>query len=225
MEMKDIKKFDLLKDEFSENSTMQQKQYAFEVKPEPEIWESFRNGHEGAFTFLYNRYFDLLYNFGKKLNFKDGVLEDALQDFFIELRVSRKKLGKVEFVKSYLYKSFRRKLLRSKKKTPYLIPLYSENQEAFQVSINTELHFIGAQLNSVQAKFLERALNQLPKRQKEAIYHFYYESFSYSEIAEIMDIGSAKAARNLIYKGLNSLRKQNNPLPDWLLLLFICVIA
>ncbi len=189
----------------------------FDGKPDKEVWLMFKDGHEGAFTWLYENYFDPLYNFGLKGGFSVEAVEDCLQDLFVELRQRRARLGEVLNVKAYLFKCFRRKLLRDARKSRVLELVGGQRSGiSFEPVIEQEEHFVDARLSALQQQHLQKALATLPVRQREAIYHFFYEGFSYTELAEVMELGSAKTARNLVYKSLASLRAQKDKLPHWL---------
>jgi RNA polymerase sigma-70 factor (ECF subfamily) len=64
-------------------------------------------------------------------------------------------------------------------------------------------HFISEETKIHLAKSIEK----LTSRQKEAVLHFYYEGMSYQEIADIMNIRKVKSVRKLIYRAIDSLRK------------------
>ena len=55
--------------------------------------------------------------------------------------------------------------------------------------------------------YLSKSIEKLTSRQKEAVLHFYYEGMSYQEIADIMNIRKVKSVRKLIYRAIDSLRK------------------
>ncbi|WP_020526121.1 RNA polymerase sigma factor [Flexithrix dorotheae] len=186
-------------------------------KKDAEIWNAFSEGHEGAFAYIYEQNFDILINFGLQITRDNLLLEDALQDLFIEIRKNRKKLGQVISIKAYLLKSYRRKIFRQLNKSSRIFYYESLNQECFQLAINDENAFVHSQIQEEQKRYIVKVLNELSPREKEAIYHFFYADLSYDEVAEVMGLSSAKMARNLIYKSLKRLRENSNYIPDWLL--------
>jgi RNA polymerase sigma factor (sigma-70 family) len=190
----------------------------FSNKADAEIWEAFRNGHEGAFTLVYEAYFDPLYRYGCHFLSENYQIEDCLQELFMELREKRKKLSPVAYIKPYLFTCFRRKLLRYRLKEKKLMSLLFPEQEAFSLhmEVSPNLTVVDQQLTATQAKYLEQMLNNLPRRQKEVVYHFYFEGFRYQEIAEVMGLKNAKQVRNLLYKALGTLKGSSEQLPVWL---------
>lgn len=190
--------------------------HTFQGKPDKEIWNAFQHEHEGAFTYIYDFHFATLYNYGCQVTRDTGVVEDLLQDFFVELRLGRKKTSNVVFIKAYLLKSFRRKIIRHLKKKKILVFNEDFPEGNFKISFHHGMQFIENQFHQEQQKYIEQMLNKLTRREREAIYYFYRENLDYKSIAEVMELSSAKSARNLIYKALSTLKKNKHLFPDWL---------
>ena len=51
-----------------------------------EIWNQFRAGNDDAFERIYNSYFDRLYNYGCQFSKDHALVEDTLQELFLDLR-------------------------------------------------------------------------------------------------------------------------------------------
>lgn len=172
-----------------------------------EIWLAFKEGDEAAFVFIYRKYANQLFNYGTKFSSDRDLVKDCLQDFFIYLRKNREKLGDTTSIKLYLLKAFRRRVIEyasqhEKEK------MRSENACRFQlkVEISDELKYINAQLQEEQISKLNRALDRLEAKEKEAVYYFYYEGFSYKEIAELLNFSHISSARRLVYRAVDNLR-------------------
>ena len=54
------------------------------------LWELFREGKEIAFSHIYGTHFEGLFQYGCQFTKNESLVEDALQDMFIELREKRK---------------------------------------------------------------------------------------------------------------------------------------
>lgn len=176
--------------------------------PDEILWVAFKNGDEAAFIQLYQQYANTLFNYGSQFTPDKELVKDCLQDFFIYLRKNREGLGNTASVKMYLLKSFRRRVIdylnRSKKE--------QERKEAFlflqfPVELSSETIYINRQIEDEQLAKLNQALKTLNSKEREAIYHFYYEGLSYEQIAEILGFSHVSSARRLIYRGLSQLRK------------------
>ncbi len=79
------------------------------------IWDKFRNGDTQAFETIYTEFIDVLFAYGSKITNNKDLLEDAIQDVFINIYTYGKKLRKPELLEFYLFKTLKRILIRKKK--------------------------------------------------------------------------------------------------------------
>lgn len=183
----------------------------FENKSDTEIWETFKNGNESAFIYIYSRYFNELINYGYQYTTNVAFIEDCVQDLFIKLRKSRNKLGVIKkSIRLYLIISLKRRLLKRKKKPNGRYLLEIELSEEFEIVLPKETHLIQEDIFTERTKSLQKAMNHLTRKQREAIYYIYYNNLSITEAKEIMKINSEKTLRNLLYRALGSMRSIMN---------------
>lgn len=178
---------------------------------EAEIWKKFKKGDESAFIWIYKNYFGVLCNFARQFDLDDDAVKDQIQELFIYIRNNRTRLADVQSVKFYLFTSLRRRILANKKRKYSLISLFSLNSKSgFEIEVGEshEVKLINQSLNSEIKERLSNSMSKLTLRQKEAVLHFFYEGMSYKEIAEIMELKKVKSARKLIYRAIESLRKE-----------------
>ena len=174
-------------------------------KTDIDIWASFKAGHESAFIKIYDTYFPVLVNYLGQFQLSKPQIEDLIQDFFLELRTKRKRLGDVKNIKAYLFKSIRRKALNFRKKQDRFKAVTMDEANLHIVSFESEL--IRNQNRKESHEKINQSLEKIPARQREVIYYFYYENFSYKQIRYILGYKSDKIVRNLLYKSIVSLRK------------------
>ena len=196
-------------------------QNVFHQKADSEIWKAFKLNHEGAFSHIYNTYFDVLFNYGCQFTKDHGLIEDILQEFFLNLRLKRNQLGEVENIRAYLLKSIRRRVLRQLKKKNRFLVSTDHVEGEFDVSFHQDIQFINAQFTEEQQKKISQLLRNLTPREREIIYHFYFENLDYKGIAQVMGLSGAKTARNLLYKALSSLKRKKHLIPEWLRIILI----
>lgn len=169
-----------------------------------EIWNRFRLGDKTAFELIFKKYNPLLYHFGIKFFYDRYAVEDCIQELFLTLWKKRETLPEVTTVKYYLITSLRRLLIRNAvilKRDSDLSKMLNN----LQVSSH-ENQIIDEQFLNEKNEKLNLAIQQLPPRQKEAIYLRFYEEKSYEEITFIMSV-NYQTARKFIYKALQVLRK------------------
>lgn len=183
---------------------------AFDELSEREIWKLFQSGSDSAFNYLYQTYFDKLYNYGRQFTKDHAMVEDALQELFIELKRRSKHLAETDRILPYLYSAFRRKVIRYRDRASKLKEF--DQERSFSISLGQEDKIIEDETRLENAKRLRLAMDGLPEKYREIIFLFYFENLSYSEIQEIQGFQNIKSARNLLYKALKSLKGAFGPL-------------
>lgn len=170
-----------------------------------EIWNLFRSGSDSAFNYIYQQYFDKLYNYGCQFTQDQTLVEDTLQDLFIELKLRCAHLSPTDKILPYLYSAFRRKIIRFRTKLSKYKEL--DSTDSFLTIAGIDESIISDEEEREKHLKLQKALNELPENYREIIYLFYYENLSYDEIREIQGFINIKSARNLLYKAINALKK------------------
>ena len=171
-----------------------------------QLWEAFRLGSAPALAALFEGYYFTLFSYGLKLTGDEELVKDCVQNLFKKLWHHRANIRPTPVVKTYLFKALRRhlgdetKLLRRHR---HLLPAYSDS---FAVTYSHEELLISQQAGAEQSARLLAALNQLSKRQREALYLRFFDDFSYERIAEVMSLNT-QSVRNLIFNALKALRK------------------
>lgn len=166
------------------------------------LWESFRKGDKEAFAALFRQHYEALFRFGSQFTNDTELLEDNIQELFIDLWRAKSE-APVLSVKAYLLKALKYKLLKAFRQKGKVLPLTENNDIAFEWSHETFL--ITEQENAEKKQLVLNALSRLSHRQKEIIYLKYYQNLSYEEVSEIMNI-NYQVARNLLYQAIKSLK-------------------
>jgi RNA polymerase sigma factor (sigma-70 family) len=172
---------------------------------ELKYWEGLCKGDARSLEWLYNRYFKLLYNYGKKLSADDKSLEDGIHDLFVDLWRFRDNLSATSSVRFYLYRSLRRRLVRNAnqaKKTMHLVTL-PEYVESYTPS--EEQDIIEKEVHHGKVNHLKKLLADLSPRQYEAMVLRFYDELSFEEIGGILEVNE-QSARNLVQRGLSQLK-------------------
>lgn len=144
----------------------------------------------------------MLYHYGKSFSSDEQLVEDCIQELFIHLYEKEIKLSSIQNLKAYLFTALRRRILDKKQK----------NLRIPTASINPEIHFsvedlsINQEDKGQRRQLLATHLNNLPWRQKEAVYLKFFNNLSAKEIAEIMGITS-QVVSNTVYKAIKKLKE------------------
>jgi RNA polymerase sigma factor (sigma-70 family) len=167
-----------------------------------DLWSVFKQGDRSAFAYIYQRYFRQMLSYGFKITRDQNVIQDCIQDLFVELWENKENLANVNSIQSYLLKSLRYKIIRN---------LSDRNEGTLNtahfeiVEDDFELPMLQDESNSLHSRQLHIAINRLPKRQREAIHLRYFQNLSNEEVAQIMGINYQSACK-FIYSALRSLR-------------------
>jgi RNA polymerase sigma factor (sigma-70 family) len=170
-------------------------------------WNAFKQGSEEAFAGMYQKNASMLFSYGMHISRDEDLVKDCIQTLFIDLWDSRQTLGDIQAIKYYLFKCLKRRIVAELlKKKPYKSIHELTEDYDFEIVISPEFTLLAEQTSKEEQETLLQALNKLTKRQKEAIYHLYYNNLSHQEVAALMSI-KITAVYNLVYQALVSLKK------------------
>jgi RNA polymerase sigma factor (sigma-70 family) len=181
------------------------------------LWQDLLSGDKKALASIYTRYFDALYNYGIKISSDGAIVEDAIQDLFIEIWNRREGLNKeVKSIKHYLYTCLRRKIILKINQQHNTIDI--DKITSFDIALSDKSHYLNNQLNIELRQKLIEVIGTLSPKQKEALFLIYFEELSYEEVATIMSL-KIKTVYNLIHQAISRLKDQKHNL--WHLISFL----
>ncbi|RYZ29880.1 MAG: sigma-70 family RNA polymerase sigma factor [Chitinophagaceae bacterium] len=170
--------------------------------PDIELWNAFIDGDKEAFSVLFRRFYPLLFQYGSKITTDNALLEDTIQELFLELwrkqpaqRLLSVKAYLLQALKFKLYKTFRNKNLIS-----------SLDEDGFVFELSSETLLIDSEEDIERSQKIFAALDQLSPRQKEVIYLKIYKGLSYEEVSDVMQL-NYQVVRNLLYTALKAFKK------------------
>lgn len=179
------------------------------LQPEEEValWNQIRAGQKTAFDQLYERYFSVLYGYGVQFTRNRNLVEDCIQELFIELWRNCRHLNTVHSVRFYLYRAIRRKIVKALEKDQKHAHGDLPEDYHFTVIFSSETLLIEETGMVEQRAALQNAVNTLTARQREALFLRFYSNLEYDEIAAVLSFKETKYARNLIYRALAELKQ------------------
>ncbi|WP_031529845.1 RNA polymerase sigma factor [Dyadobacter crusticola] len=187
---------------------------SFQVSHEV-LWDRFRAGDKEAFGQLALHYYQLLYNYGLRLNSDEDFIADCVQELFLELWERRTFLSKTDFVKTYLLRALRNKIFKeSIRLKRFKEPLYASF--AADPDISIESCIVLKEEETARIRHLNAVLDTLPRRQQEIVYLRFYQGLEFDEITQIMGLARQSVA-NLLHRTLQKIRD------SWVVVLIIPV--
>lgn len=176
---------------------------------EAPLWNSLREGSGQAFEQIFKLYYPSLLHYGLRFNKDDEEVKDCIQILFMNIWERKAFLGHSDSIRNYLLASLRRLILKRARTNPAMVEL-DQDDTLFNVELSVETKMIHDQTLRENVVSLQNAIQNLPARQKEALYLRFYDNQSFGEIALIMNI-STRAVYKLIYKALDALNDELAP--------------
>ncbi len=176
-------------------------------------WEALKNSNKKGFNSLLKDNYTILYNFSYKICKSKSISEDCIQDLFIYLWENKNKLESVAFVRSYLLKSIKRRVLRELKVQQQNIErsnFWQLNRTLDAEEPHIEQKIIEKESIDSKTHSIHIQLEKLSDRQKEALDLKYFCGLSYKEIAEIMEINEQSVA-NVLRRAIVALKEGFQP--------------
>ena len=177
----------------------------YEQLNDAQLWQLIASGDRGAFGHSFKLYSKEIFKYGQKFTGSREIIEDAIQDVYLDLWAKRKTTQINDSIKFYLFTAFRRVIIRR------LSSLRKEaNKETPVSEVQLEPSYL-EQLVKKQGfresnKALHQAIDQLTERQREAVYLRYFTDLQYEEIAQLMEV-QIPHVYNLIFKSIKTLKK------------------
>lgn len=161
------------------------------------------SGNKDAFSALFRRFYPLLFQYGNKILSDPAVVEDAVQELFLEIW-QKPTAQPLHSVKAYLLQAVKFKLykvFRNQKSRPTTAmpddDVFVLSQETLQIT---------AEEHNARTEKIYAALAQLSPRQREVIYLKVIKGLSYEEVSQIMGV-NYQVVRNLLCAALKAFRK------------------
>ncbi len=171
------------------------------------VWLRFKDGNKEAFAIFYNLHIDRLFHFGLKLCNDEDTIKDAIQEVFLDLYLKRGKNNtSPENLKYYLFLALKRNLIKKLKTNRRFEGGDLTEGKITDLEFSVEYQLIEKEQDEEIRRKVVDALNQLPEKQKEAVYLRFNEAMDYPEIAMILGI-TIESVRKQVYRALKTVRK------------------
>ena len=167
---------------------------------------SFLHGDNKAFASIYNKYVDTLFAYGIGLGFDRETLKDAIQDTFVKFYIHKKQLKEITLLKYYLLSMLRNRLLDIYKSTRKE-EIFDPSELSFLVEADELDNLIEHEEKQSLIRRVNRLLDVLTGRQKEAVYLRFIQELEYEKIGNMLNM-TAPAVRKLISRAIKRMREE-----------------
>eukprot|EP01137_Pigoraptor_chileana_P029006 Opistho-2@13620 len=171
-----------------------------------ELWNQARLGSREAYAQLCESHYRTLFNYGLNLTKDRELVKDVIQDLFLYLWEKRNVIGENNVMTIYLIRATRNNLISQLRKNQWNV-LYdnfdSEDELTDEQTIESSL--IEYERYSQNEQRMRKAIELLPKRQREVLFLKFYQGVSNTDIANLMNINN-QSVSNHLQKALITLR-------------------
>lgn len=171
------------------------------------LWSNLKLGDEKAFSQLFEKYYSHLVQYGNSFSPDQDKVQDCVQDVFTDIWVYRSTLNDSVFVKAYLFASVRKRISRLQERDRIFSKSTTVDAIEFHFDFSIEHQLIADETTASKVSNLNKLVNDLPARQKEALYLRYHEGLGVEEIADTLDV-NYQSASNLLYRAVLNIRKE-----------------
>lgn len=170
------------------------------------LWKDFVEGNQNAISKIYLNNVNDLFAFGCKFTVDKSLVKDCIQELFITLIQSRTKLSETDNVKSYLFTSLKRKIVRESVRKNKFEEVLERGDYRFEIGFE-DLSQEEFENDNYSKKSLavRSAIEALTSRQKEALYLKFYFGLCHKEIADILHL-EEQSSRSLISRAVKKVR-------------------
>lgn len=168
------------------------------------IWKRFKEGDLNAFQLIYDGFLSNLYAYGSKLAPGFDLLDDCIQELFLEIYTHRKNLKNPENLEFYLLTALRRIIFHKIKKENRFTNLEGNLTKAFLFELELD-NYENEDLKEERIKVVKNALAELNTSQREILYLKFYNNLSYIEIGELLGV-RPDSAKKQVYRIIEHLR-------------------
>lgn len=148
------------------------------------IWEKFRSGDRRAFETIYNEYVDALFAYGTKMTSYQALVEDAIQDTFLDVYNYGSRLRKPESLEFYLYKTLKRIIIRKlKEKYRFTHP----DDFLLQFDLTFPLEETELEELAEHTEMFQEELKNMDAKKRELLFLKFNSGLTYKEIGELLD--------------------------------------
>lgn len=186
------------------------------------VWNRFNSGDRIAFEEIYSGYIDVLFAYGSKMTSEKELVKDSIQDLFIDLYRYKIVLNQPKSFEFYLFKSFKRLIIKKIKKLSKTRNLTTSDFFAFELKFDLEEDYIQKETEKTRLVILQKILNDLSQSSRELLFYKFNSNLTYKEIGVLTEM-KTDTVKKQIYRIISGLRESyNSSIPLYLIL---CSIA
>ena len=186
------------------------------------LFESFKEGDQAAFTYFYDKYFRRIQAFSVQFVYDKDEAENLAQEALLYLWQNKESVDSINGIQSFLYTYAKSKCLNmirhNKVKDKFKSDVLNQKERELDIEILNSIQFDTLELTELE-RIIHESINELPTKTREVFIKKRFENKKNAEIAEEIQV-TLKAVEAHMTKALKILKTK---LSDYLFLLFILI--
>lgn len=186
------------------------------------LFESFKEGDETAFTYFYDKYFRRITAFSVQFIYDKDEAENLAQEAFVHLWQNKETVESINGIQSFLYTYAKSKCLNmirhNKVKDKFKNDVLNQKERELDIEILNSVQFDTLELTELE-RLIQESISELPPKTREVFIKKRFENKKNAEIAEEMQV-TLKAVEAHMTKAMKILKTK---LSDYLFLIFILI--
>ena len=186
------------------------------------LFKSFKEGDETAFTYFYDKYFRRITAFSVQFIYDKEEAENLAQEAFGHLWQNKESVESINGIQSFLYTYAKSKCLNmirhNKVKDKFKNDVLNQKERELDIEILNSVQFDTLELTELE-RLIQESISELPPKTREVFIKKRFENKKNAEIAEEMQV-TLKAVEAHMTKALKILKTK---LSDYLFLIFILI--
>ncbi|MBO9585066.1 MAG: RNA polymerase sigma-70 factor [Flavobacterium sp.] len=192
------------------------------VRFELDLFHSFKEGDESAYTFFYDKYFRRIQSFSIQFIYDADEAENLAQEALLHLWQNRENVESINGIQAFLFTYAKSKCLNlirhNKVKNKFKNDLLNHKERELDIEVLNSIQFDTLELTELE-RIIQESISELPPKTREIFIKKRFENKKNAEIAEELGI-SLKAVEAHMTKALKILKTK---LSDYLFLIFILI--
>jgi RNA polymerase sigma-70 factor (ECF subfamily) len=189
---------------------------------ELDLFLSFKEGDETAFTHFYDKYFRRITAFSFQFIYDQDEAENLAQEAFLHLWQNREEVESINGIPSFLYTYAKSKCLNlirhNKVKDKFKSDILNQKERELDIEILNSVQFDTLELTELE-RLIQESISDLPPKTRAVFIKKRFENKKNAEIAEEMQV-TLKAVEAHMTKALKILKTK---LSDYLFLIFVLI--
>jgi len=189
---------------------------------ELELFQSFKDGDETAYTFFYDKYFKRIQSFSVQFIYDHDEAENLAQEALLHLWQNKESVESLNGIQAILYTYAKSKCLNlirhNKVKDRFKNDILNHQERELNIEVLNSVQFDTLELTELEL-IIQESISELPPKTREVFIKKRFENKKNAEIAEEMEV-TLKAVEAHMTKALKILKTK---LSDYLFLIFILI--